>query len=286
MAKKTPKKATPNKTLPAKKTVNPALAVQPLIENAPAGSQAEYERLVPQVMKMAARDVRPMRIEVSLVLHNGQRGVDAVLPYADVISKELPKLSVSTIQDLPKVGQALAYSCGQLQRLAPAPKETKALIARAAQLRSLLLGAARVAVLAGLLAGAAIKKIEQGHGAIDIAGDCVALASLFQASADALRGKTPVTAAQVRESAEVGSQLLAVLKPASAARKDKNKDAAEMADKRDRLWTLYETTWEEQVWRAGAWVFKRDVDAQVPALHSRVVGKRAPKPAAASAPAK
>ena len=82
----------------------------------------------------------------------------------------------------------------------------------------------------------------------------------------------------------MGSRLLAILKPASAGRKQRSKEAADMADKRDRFWTLFETTWEDQVWRAGAWVFKRDVDEYVPPLHSRVVGKRAAKPTPPAAP--
>jgi hypothetical protein len=280
--KSSSKSSSQNKSGP-KKAAARAPQAQLLLEDAPVGSQAEYERLLPMAMKLSAAAVRPMRVEASLALQNGQRGVDAVLPCSAQISKDLPQVSLAAIEELSNMGLAVAYAAGQLDRLAPAPSETRALVARATELRALMLGAAQVLALAGVLPQVAIKKIRQGHGAIDAAGDCVALAALYQGNADAVRGKTPVSAAQVREASDLGSRLLTILKPASAGRKAKNKEAAEMADKRDRLWTLYESTWEDHVWRAGAWVFKREVDASVPSLHSRVVGKRVAKPGAPGA---
>lgn len=50
---------------------------------------------------------------------------------------------------------------------------------------------------------------------------------------------------------------------------------------RDRLWTLFEWTWEARVWRA--WLLGRAVDEHVPPLQSRVVGKRAKVPAGPAA---
>ena len=112
----------------------------------------------------------------------------------------------------------------------------------------------------------------------------MALASLFEKNAAAVRGKVPFTAAQVKEAAEVGSRLLATLKPKSA-KKATAKDLTAAAEARDRLWTLFEKTWEQTIWRAGAWVFGRAVDQHVPALQSRVVGKRPAKvPPAKAAP--
>lgn len=131
-------------------------------------------------------------------------------------------------------------------------------------------------MLAGVLPAARIAKIREGRGPMDTVGDCVALAALFTKEAQAVRGKTPVTAAQVRETAEIGARLGAALRPKGARRKvDDNLSAA--TDARDQLWTLFHRTWEDQVWRAGAWLFGRAVDRHVPPLHSRVVRKPRPK---------
>jgi hypothetical protein len=45
------------------------------------------------------------------------------------------------------------------------------------------------------------------------------------------------------------------------------------------MWTLLERSWEANVWRAGAYLFGRDVDQHVPPLHSRMSTKRKPAPA-------
>ena len=97
-----------------------------------------------------------------------------------------------------------------------------------------------------------------------------------------MKGTTPVTAAQVKQAGEVGTRLLAVLRPVGAKRKAVSPDLAAAVDVRDRLWTLFERTWEDEVWRGGAWLFKRDVDEKVPPLQSRVGKKRATKAPAAN----
>ena len=248
-------------------------------EHAPAGSQAEYERFLPHAQKIAATTVRRLRADVSLAITNANHGVEAVLTGSAIIETALPKVSLHAIKDLPNLGLAVAYAAGQVDRHVPPPTDTKAQLARATELRALLLDSADSLATAGVFSKEAVKKIHVGHGGIDTAGDCVALAALFQKNAHAVRGKTPVTAAQIREAAEVGSRLLAVLRPANARKKIKGKELAALTDARDRLWTLFETTWEDHVWRAGAWLFKRQVDEYVRPLQSRVVGKRPAKKA-------
>jgi hypothetical protein len=138
-------------------------------------------------------------------------------------------------------------------------------------------------VQARLLPAAVVAKIREGHGGIDTAGDCVALAALFQKNATALRGKTPVTKPEIVEAAEVGSRLLAVLQPKKARRRPPAREQMENTVARDRLWTLFERTWEDHVWRSGAWLFGRAVDQHVPPLQSRVATRRS-KPATPAAP--
>jgi len=166
------------------------------------------------------------------------------------------------------------YAAGQVERFAATPSDVKVLLAQAHKLRALLLTSADVLVLAGILPAASVAKIRQGKGSIDTAGDCVALAALFTKHADAITGKVPVTASHLQAADAVGSRLLRVLHPSSAKRPT-DKELVAASDARDRLWTLFERTWEDHVWRAGAWLFGRDVDQFVPLLMSRVVGRRA-----------
>ncbi|MBI5479012.1 MAG: hypothetical protein HY906_09160 [Deltaproteobacteria bacterium] len=254
---------------------------------APAGSQACYEAHLPAARKIPAAEVRPMRADLALALTNAHVGVDAVLGYVAQLKKELPRVAVVAIATLPDVGLGLAFAAGQVARYAPPPSGVQGWLKRAHQLRAVMLSSADALAAAGVLPAAALAKIHAGHGGIDTAGDCVALAALFQQHAAAIRGKTPVTAAHVREAAEVGTRLLAVLQPKGAKRKGGTSELKAATESRDRLWTLFERTWEDQVWRAGAWLFRRAVDQHVPPLQSRVGHKRPakaapPTPAAAA----
>lgn len=101
------------------------------------------------------------------------------------------------------------------------------------------------------------------------------LAALFGKEAAALRGKSPVTAAQIKETADIGTQLLTLLKP-SRTRRIKAGPSTATSD-RDRLWTLVLAR-HDALWRAGAYLFGRDVDEKVPLLQARRVRslKKAP----------
>ncbi len=241
----------------------------------PAGSHEQYDRWLPEARNIPAAQVRSLNADASLARANAKLGVDAVLPHSDRLKRELPGISVPAISDLSNLGLALAYAQIQVDRYAP-PAEVKKMLARASDLRGLLFSSADALAQAGVLPAAGVAKIREGRGGIDMAGDCVALAALFTKHALAVRGKTPVTAAQVRETAEIGARLGAALRPKGGRRKvDEGLFLA--TDARNRLWTLFERTWEDQVWRAGAWLFGRAVDRHVPPLHSRVAPKPRPK---------
>ncbi len=243
------------------------------------GSQEQYERFLPEAAKIPAAEVRPMRADVSLAIINARQGIDAVLAKADEIRAGLPKVSIPSIEAVADLSAAVAYAAGQVERFAPPPGDVRELLSRASKLRSLLLGSAEVLSVAGVIPAAQVAKIRAGHGGIDTAGDCVALAALFQKNAAAVKGKVAFTAADLKDAAEVGTRLLAVLRPKAAGKKPTAKELSAASEARDRLWTLFERSWENNVWRAGAWIHGRAVDDHVPSLQSRAVSsKRAPKP--------
>ena len=90
-------------------------------------------------------------------------------------------------------------------------------------LRDLLLTNLDGQAKAGFVPQALIDKIRRGHGLIDPATDCIELAAAYGTYAAVLRGKTPVTAAQVTETADVGNQLRTLLKPRTRRRSVRRK---------------------------------------------------------------
>src|SRR5436853_373347 len=80
----------------------------------------------------------------------------------------------------------------------------------------------------------AVEKIRAGRGMIDLATDCVELAALFRANADGLRGKTAVTADQISEAADLGTQLLSLLRPKGARQAAPSRESKEAVEVRNR----------------------------------------------------
>lgn len=235
------------------------------------------ERFLPQARRIDAREVITCRADVKLAIHNVVRGVEAVLAQEATIRSELPKVDVSRFQALVELSQAVEYAARQVDRQVPS-KELKALVARGRELRQVLMTAAESLATVGIFPKHVIAKIRSGYGDIDAAGDCVELAALFTKHAAAVRGKTVVNAALVKEAAEVGSKLMTTLRPVrSTAPQTVQEEVREAREVRDRLWTLLVQRHEE-LRRVGAYLFGvKSLDSHVPPLQSakRASGKKA-----------
>ncbi len=250
----------------------------------PTGSQADYGTFIPLARALPAADVVQARADLPLALQNVQAGVSAVMAEEPRLSK-LPETDSQELAELPRLVLATIFADTQIERTAPAA-ELQKLLARGSALRSLLLKTAESLAEAGLLSPPAVAKIRAGKGKLDSARDCVELAALFSKNAAALRGKSPVTAAQIKEASEVGTQLLSLLKPTRTRRAKAEVSSA--ASDRDRLWTLVLAR-HDALWRAGAYLFGRAVEEKVPLLQAnrtRRPKKASPAPAPTAALAK
>jgi hypothetical protein len=241
--------------------------------SAPAPGSVQLAHYLPVAQKIATNDIRPMRREAGLVTGNAARGVDAVLERIEQVQAELPKVDVAAIHALGDLGSALAFACGQVERFAPTPSNVKALLSQARELRNLLLTSADSLVVAGIFPAPAVAQIRKGTGPTDTANDCTALAALFNKYGAATNGKVPVTAADIAAADDVGSRLVRMIRN-SGVKKTADKDMLAAIDNRDRIWTMFETSWHDNVWRAGAWLFGTEVETHVPMLQSRLLGKR------------
>jgi hypothetical protein len=244
--------------------------------DAPSGSKALFDRYLAEAMKIPAAEVRPAHGDLSLAVSNAVVGVSAVLGFKDRFAKELPLVSLQSVESLAELGQAAQYAAGHVG-LQVATLNKKDLLAKGLKLRKLLLSSADTLVEAGIFQADALKEAHQAHGGEKLGRACIALAALFEDNAAAVAGKTPVTQEQLHEADAVGAQLLAVLTPKGGKKPAPSQATQQATDARDRLVTLFENTWEDHVWRAGAWFFKRQVAEKVPLLHARAVVKHKAK---------
>jgi hypothetical protein len=245
------------------------------------GSQADYEEFAPLASRVSANEVIPMRADLQLALHNVQLGVKAVLEHKARLAR-LPETRMGELESLPRLVLATIYADTQIDRSLP-PGKLQELLARCTRLRTLLVRSAESLVEAGMLPRARVEAVRSGSGKLDSARDCVALAALFTNHAAALRGKHPVSAAQVKEASEVGTELLKMLKTGRSRPLPPTGTPA--ADMRDRLWTLVVRR-ADALSRAAVYLFGREADQKVPALQSSRGGRsRRAQPIEPSGPA-
>jgi hypothetical protein len=250
-----------------------------------AGSEADYEKLLPLAQTIDLRDVVSRRADIALACHNARKGTEEVLEQQAMIAEHLPRVKVADLTAIPQIASALAFASLRLDHLTHPDTGVRELLAQARPLRRLLLGSARVLADARVLEPKAVKKIEVGAGPIDTADDLVALASLFSTHAAKVKGKSPVTHEQVKQAAAVGAKLRSLLKPKRASKSTAPTDEmAKAAEVRDRFWALLAQRYD-LVWRIGAYVFGKDeVAARVPSLQAFAAARRSTRPGAVAEP--
>lgn len=243
------------------------------------GSQQAYEHFLPDAEGLTAEEVRPLRADASLAYHNVKTGMDALLPLEKRIAVELPKVNLKSLRSLSDLALGVVFAVAQVDR--GADGSMAVLLANARTIRDVLLASAEALAKSGVIPARAVEKIREGNGQIDTAQDCVDLGALFLKYAKEVKGKTAVTAAQVKAAAELGTELLKRLRR-KGTKRTASASVTAAVDTRDRLWTLLVQRHQE-IRRAGMWFWGDDVDAHVPPLQSRVMPPRKKK--SPSAPA-
>ena len=265
----------PKSNKPKVKKSKPAIAMATPLEN--VGSQQAYEHFRPVAEALPSGDLRAFRADASLAYHNVTAGRGALLAIEKRLAVELPTLSLTSLRSLSDLALGVVHAVAQVDR--GADGSTAVLLAKARGVRDVLLASAEALAKSGVIPARAVAKIREGKGAIDSAQDCVDLSALFRKYAKEVKGKTAVTSAQMKEAAELGTELLKRLRRKGTKRKDSASVTAAV-DTRDRLWTLLVQRHQE-IRRAGMWIWGDEVDAHVPPLQSRVMAPRKKKAPAA-----
>jgi hypothetical protein len=258
------------KTKTAKKASKPAPkpAAKAPVTPPVAGSQAAYQKYLPAAMALDAASVVPFRGDASLAYHNVSTGV-ASLVAQKARAQALPGTDVTAILELPEQCLALVFAVEQaLQAAGSSTGQIAPVMAQGFALRSKLFAAADALVAAGLLPAQKVATLHAGKGKLDAAQDLVGLAALLSSNAAAIKGKTAITSADTAQAAQLGSQLLTMLKP-TRAKKARPASVVDAADTRDRMWTLVQDSYAN-LWKACAYLYGQDqIDARVPPLQSR-----------------
>ncbi len=246
-----------------------------------AGSEVDFEAVRKDAEAIPAGEVRGLPGDPFLAAFNAEAVSAVLVAERDALQATGFRVQWSAIEGLPRLGAALLYAQSRVEADPRVGGVVRAQLAEARPLRRLLLADARAQALRGALPAKEVGRIESGIGPTDAAQDLVDLAALYKPRLAALRGKTTVTAAELRRAAELGAELQKTLRPkGSAPAARSTAEQKQWRDLRDRVWTLLLRA-HAHADRAGGALWGRDVAEKLPALQSRYVVRRRAKAAAA-----
>ena len=174
--------------------------------NVPADAASAYSDLYEEIAAVPDEDLLPVNLDV-------ERAASIALATASHIRPLLPsfKAMPDFDQNAPRRLRRYALAALYAHLVASEPVRDDdgiaLLLEEATKLRELLLGAAEMLALFGLVSAVRVADIKLGSGHLDTASDLIALRALFGNQWESLRGKTPVTREQVDRAGVVGTSL-------------------------------------------------------------------------------
>ena len=241
----------------------------------PVDIEALYNKHLPAAQALAPVNVLTTRVDPELAIVNIETAMHVVTEHANDIPVHFPKVNLATLQALPEIALAHKYSALRVAQDVPAESQMAEQLTLARDLRSKLLSSAKSLAENGLVPEAEVAVIAAGSGTRDRAEDCVALAALYRNHAAAIAGKHPITTAMVDQAANVGSWLLANLRPADAPKAPAQGPSATV-DIRNRFVTLL-VNGHHQLQAIAHYFHPTDWEDRAPVLGSRRVSRKKPE---------
>lgn len=230
------------------------------------GSQAAYDAFLAAAKLLDPSVIEECCADVVLAYHNVSRGVENVLGRGAVVIGKLPDVNIVELSLLPRLAQGLVFAALQVHRELRGAS-FRVSFERAQLLRRKLRKAADALAEAGLLADADIDEVRL-QVRQDVLEDCLALAALFRRNEAKINGRSPISAADLREAEQVADKLRAMLGQQGDSSDGGAPSLVKVIEMRDRFWTLLFQRYDV-LWRCGAWLYGRAVDEHVPPLPIR-----------------
>jgi hypothetical protein len=229
-------------------------------------SAAAFEHFSALVAGTPEDQIETLNADPMVVLHNCQRGLDAIRPHLAHVAEALPLVDQNDFLELPSIALALQFAASRV--FTPAsPQEIAERQARLRPMRRMGLAYLGVAAELGLVPSGPVDNIKKNRGPLDEADDGVQIAAMFSQHAAALAGKHPFSAESLKQLGEDGNWLLTQIKPRTAVRDKGAPDPQAVA--RDRLWTDLQRRYDV-LYHAGVAVWgRRKVDEHIPSLHAQ-----------------
>lgn len=248
----------------------------------PVDMEALYNKHLAAAQALAPTSIVTTRVDPELAIVNIETAMHVVDEHLGDIPAHLPKINLILVMCALEVALATKFASLRVEQEVPGESVMAQKLGEARDLRAKILSSAKSLAENGLIPEAEVAMIVAGKGVRDRAEDCVALAALFRNHAAAIAGKHPITTVMVDQAANVGSWLLANLRPADAPKAPATGPSAAV-DIRNRFVTLLVQT-HHALQVVAHYFHPTDWEERVPALGSRRAPRKKPEAAPAPTP--
>jgi len=200
---------------------------------APNAAADAFAKIEPELAALTPEELAPLPEDLQGVVAAALASAPRIHGFRDAIVAELPNHPIEKLDKLESYAHAARYAHLVHMYSDTSPEQAKALIDEATKLRDGLLIGAEALAHRNLLVADAVAHIRKGHGNADLAGDLVALATLFKEGWGKVASKTAVEKQEIDRAAELGPAVLV----ANAAKKHAGKSVDTDAQ-RARAYTL------------------------------------------------
>jgi hypothetical protein len=231
---------------------------------------AAFDHFAPLVSAIPQSDLEGWNADADIVRVNARRAVDALTPHWARVEQALPLVSVPKLKEIPSLALAVAFAAERVFKPA-SPHEIRAHQASLRPARRLALNQLDIFSELGLVSADRVRAIRADRGPVDEANDAVAIVALFREHAAAWTNKHPFSEAFLQRLADDGQWLLGQLVPKGATPEKAGPSADVVV--RNRLWTELNRRYDD-LFKAGVEIWgRRQVDAHLPTLLTRLVVK-------------
>ncbi len=239
-----------------------------------ADAEAAHSRFLLDVKALPEDEIPPFRMDADLAIANVNTAMPWLLAKLSELAEHLPKIPPEEVESLPELAMATKFAVMEAESTVPSQESVSERLSQAYPIRSTLLATMRALAAIKAVPAPEVAKVARGRGPRDVAEDCVSLAKMFRKYAEAIEGKHGITPEQIDEAAEVGTWLLATLKPADAPSATSATPTKPPAiDIRDRFAALLIKRYN-QAEMVARYFYGPDYAEKVPPLQSRKVKKK------------
>jgi len=234
-----------------------------------------------QAEALRADEVKEVKVEISLAVHNAEFGIRALEPHEATLRATFRKY-VSTLAPLRALITALREATEDVQSARVTQVRAREVISQVFADRQILLAQMTAWSLMGLVPRHEIERMKTTRGPIAAARDVLAMIALFTDTPQK-RWRNQVNQVALAQMTANAQTTLAVATPTGRRRRP-NIVLVKALDTQARVWTLF-VRQHDLLWQDAVRIFGRQVDDHVPRVGSRVLPKRKTQGALVVAPA-